>query len=569
MSMSEIRSPMGVSNGASDDDDRRWVSLYSPGMPAELTVAVESALDAFNQSLAASPEAVALWYFDTSLSFREVDQKARVLAAAWADTVKQGDRVAILNQNTPATVIGLLAAWRLGAAVMPLNPMLKRRELVHYLTDGQPSAIIVGAEQAAALQGAISDWRGTPAVTVAFPRDFLSQGQVPRLLEGLPDDFVAITGWSRLSELLSGTGTSLTRKVAKDDAALLTYTSGTTGQPKAALNSHANVAFNAEVYRRWLMLDPDDVLFAAAPFSHVTGLVAHIAAGFAAGAPVVMCYRFEPATVLDLLARRGCTSTVAAITAYIALLDHPSFDASRLTRLRKLFSGGAPVAPAVVERWEAATGVYIHNAYGLTETTSPSHLVPFGRRAPVDELTGALSVGVPVPGTRCRVVDTQSRQTLPFGGDVGELMTSGPQVVAGYWRKPEESAAAFENGWLRTGDIGRVDARGWFYVVDRTKDMIVASGFKVWPREVEDVLHEHPGVSEAAVVGVPDSYRGEAPKAFVVMRPGAQVSPEELSLFCRERLASYKVPRLIEILDALPKTNTGKVLRRVLREGLL
>jgi long-chain acyl-CoA synthetase len=567
MTMSEIRSSDNVSNDRCPGDDRRWVSLYSPGIPADIANAAASPLDCFVQCLAARPEAVALWYFDSPLSFCELDRSANALAAAWADRVKQGDRIAILNQNTPATVIGLLAAWRLGAAVTPLNPMLTRRELRHYLSDSEPSAVIVGAEQAAALQAAVADWGGSPAVAVAFASDFLRDGDSPSLLQKIHEDFVLPIGWTSLSTVLAGTGSPPVRSVAGRDTALLTYTSGTTGQPKAALNTHANVAFNAEVYRQWLTLGPDDVLFAAAPFSHVTGLVAHIATGFAAGAPIVMCYRFEAATVLDLLARHGCTTMVAAITAYIALLDHPAFDASRLTRLRKLFSGGAPVAPAVVGRWEAATGVYIHNAYGLTETTSPSHLVPFGRRAPVDELTGCLSVGVPVPNSRCRVVDMASRATLPIDGGIGELMTSGPQVVSGYWRKPEESSAAFQDGWLRTGDLGRSDADGWFYVVDRSKDMIVASGFKIWPREVEDVLHEHPAVSEAAVVGVPDSYRGEAPKAFVVVRPGAGVTPEELTRFCRERLAPYKVPRLIEVLDQLPKTLSGKVLRRVLREG--
>jgi long-chain acyl-CoA synthetase len=549
-----------------ESDDRRWVNLYRPGIAADLSIEIASSLDAFEEALTAHPGAVALWYFDSPLTFRELDRKASALAAAWKDRVRLGDRIAILNQNTPATVIGLLASWRLGAAVMPLSPMLTRRELSGYLNDGEPTAVIVGADQVAVLRGAISDSAISPIIAVAFPDDDLLEGEFPALLENIAKDVELPSGWSRLSTLVQGSEKTPRHRIRGRDTALLTYTSGTTGRPKAALNSHANVVFNAEVYRQWLTLDSHDVLFAAAPFSHVTGLVAHIATSFAACAPLVMCYRFEPGTVLDLLERRGCTTTVAAITAYIALLEHPKFNPSRLTRFCKLFSGGAPVAPAVVERWEAATGVYIHNAYGLTETTSPSHLVPFGLRAPVDELTGSLSVGVPVPGTRCRIVDVESRATLPFGGGVGELMTCGPQVVSGYWRRPEESAASFDEGWLRTGDLGRSDTQGWFYVVDRAKDMIVASGYKIWPREIEDILLEHAGVSEAAVVGVPDEYRGETPKAFVVARPGAKVTPESLALFCRERLASYKIPRLIEMVDALPKTASGKVLKRVLRD---
>src|ERR1700758_5146890 len=386
-----------------------------------------SPLAAFDACVEAQPHAIALWYFNSPVTFSELDRMANALAFAWQGNVQPGDRVAICNQNTPATVIGLLAAWRLGAAVMPLSPMLTRRELIRFLMDGEPSAAIVGVEQARVFQEAMTDWGGAAQVAVTFPSDHLAGDALPQTLKGVPIQFTPQDRWTCMAELLQGHSMPVSRQTVGREAAFLTYTSGTTGVPKAALNTHANVAFSADVYKRWLNLGPDDVLFAAAPFSHVTGLVAHIAAAFAAQAPLVMCHRFDPGTVLDLLNERGCTTTVAAITAYIALLEHPKFDPSRLGRFRKLFSGGAPVAPAVVERWEKATGVYIHNAYGLTETTSPSHLVPFGLRAPVDELTGSLSVGVPVPGTRCRIVDLQSRATVPFGGDVGELMTSGPQ----------------------------------------------------------------------------------------------------------------------------------------------
>lgn len=525
----------------------------------------QSPLAAFDACVKAQPDAVALWYFNSPVTFSELDRMANALAFAWQSNVQSGDRVAICNQNTPATVIGLLAAWRLGAAVMPLSPMLTRRELVHFLMDGEPSAAIVGVEQARVFQEAMTDWGGAAQVAVTFPSDHLAGDDLPQTVKSVPVHFTPQDRWTRMVEFLQGHSMPVSRQVFGREVAFLTYTSGTTGVPKAALNSHANVAFSADVYKRWLNLGPDDVLFAAAPFSHVTGLVAHIAAAFAAQAPLVMCHRFDPGTVLDLLHERGCTTTVAAITVYIALLEHPKFDPSRLGRFRKLFSGGAPVAPAVVERWEKATGVYIHNAYGLTETTSPSHLVPLGRRAPLDSSTGCLSVGVPVPDTLCRIVDVQTRVPVPVG-QVGELMTRGPQVVEGYWRKPEESRAAFEDGWLRTGDLGRKDEDGWFYIVDRAKDVIVASGFKIWPREIEDVLLEHRAISEAAVVGVADSYRGEAPEAFVVLRAGMTVATDELNAFCRERLAPYKVPRLFRLVETLPKTASGKVLRRELRD---
>jgi long-chain acyl-CoA synthetase len=246
---------------------------------------------------------------------------ANALAFAWQSNVQSGDRVAICNQNTPATVIGLLAAWRLGAAVMPLSPMLTRRELVHFLMDGEPSAAIVGVEQARVFQEAMTDWGGAAQVAVTFPSDHLAGDDLPQTVKSVPVHFTPQDRWTRMVEFLQGHSMPVSRQVFGREVAFLTYTSGTTGVPKAALNSHANVAFSADVYKRWLNLGPDDVLFAAAPFSHVTGLVAHIAAAFAARAPLVMCHRFEPGTVLDLLHERGCTTTVAAITAYIALLS--------------------------------------------------------------------------------------------------------------------------------------------------------------------------------------------------------------------------------------------------------
>jgi long-chain acyl-CoA synthetase len=231
--------------------------------------------------------------------------------------------------------------------------------------------------------------------------------------------------------------------------------------------------------------------------------------------------------------------------------------------MTKVLSGGAPVFPAVVERWEGLTGNYIHNAYGLTETTSPSHVGPFGSRAPVDPTSGALSVGVPVSNTVVRVVDDDGRD-LPVG-EVGEIVIRGPQVVPGYWNKPEETAHALPEGELHTGDVGFMDADGWFYLVDRKKDQINAGGYKIWPREVEDVLYGHPAVREAAVVGVPDSYRGETVKAVVSLKAGAELQPDELIAFARERMAAYKYPRVVEVVDELPKTVSGKILRRELR----
>ena len=245
-------------------------------------------------------------------------------------------------------------------------------------------------------------------------------------------------------------------------------------------------------------------------------------------------------------------------------MNSPAADREALTSFTKILSGGAPIPPSTVKAFKETFGHYIHNVYGLTETTSPSHGTPFGTEGPVDEASGALSVGVPVYDTVVQIVDDNG-DDLPVG-EIGELVTTGPQVVAGYWNKPEETAKALPGGSLHTGDVGYMDDQGWFYIVDRKKDQINAGGYKVWPREVEDVLYEHEAVREAAVVGVPDQYRGETVKAFVSLRPGKTVSEADLIAFTKQRMAAYKYPRQIEFLDEVPKTVTGKVLRRELRD---
>ena len=247
----------------------------------------------------------------------------------------------------------------------------------------------------------------------------------------------------------------------------------------------------------------------------------------------------------------------------MALAAHPDATPDHFSSFRHISSGGAPLPPALVERFRVGFGPYIRNGYGLTECTAPCASVPPAREAPVDPASGTLAVGVPGPDTVVRVVDEQGAE-VPFG-EQGEILVRGPQVVPGYWRLPEATAETFPDGELRTGDIGFMDAEGWLYVVDRKKDMINASGFKVWPREVEDVLYTHPAVREAAVVGVPDKYRGETVKAYISLRPGAEGDPDALAAYCKERLAAYKYPRQVEILPDLPKTASGKILRRELR----
>jgi long-chain acyl-CoA synthetase len=525
--------------GGSVYDERPWLARYAEGQPADIQPDHPSALAMFAATARRAPDAVAIRHRDSALTFAGLDERSGAFAAALAQRgVARGDRVALYLQNVPEFVVAALAAWKLGAIAVPVNPMLKEREVRTLLDDCEPAALVTLA----------SLWEEVARAAVAGSsvRVVVTEAQVEELArehagQAPPDP-----------------------EPGPEDVAFLTYTSGTTGPPKGAMNTHGNVVFSSQVYRDWVGVGDDDVILGVAPLFHITGLIAHVGLSLLTGAPLVLDHRFDAGRALELIERHRVTFTTGAITVFLALMNAPEARERDTSSLRTIVSGGAPIAPATVEAFEERFGTYIHNIYGLTETTSPSHCVPIGTRAPVDPTSGALSVGVPVYGTVVRVVGEDGRD-LP-AGEVGEIVTSGPQVVPGYWGRPQESERAIPGGALQTGDVGFMDDDGWFYVVDRKKDQINAAGYKVWPREVEDVLYGHPAVREAAVVGVPDAYRGETVKAFVSLRPGESVAADDLIAFCRERMAAYKYPRVVELVDELPRTASGKVLRRVLRD---
>jgi long-chain acyl-CoA synthetase len=528
-----------------------------------LPVAYATALEMASSACARRGEEPLLHYFGTALSGARVEMESDALAAALARRgVGKGDRVALYLQNIPQFPIALIAIWKLGAIAVTVNPMLRERELAGILRDSEPAALIGLEDLHESVAARVLADVPVDVVITTSPLDYLGDG-VPSLLADLTRTRSA--GTEDLVALIAEHAGERPPEVelGSDDVATIVYTSGTTGPAKGAMNSHGNVVFASSAWAGWVALGADDVNLALAPLFHVTGLIAAIGASLSAGAPLVLGYRFDAETTLELIERYRPTFTVAAITAYAALMQSPRFADVDLSSLRATYTGGAPVAPATAAAWRHASGVRIHNAYGLTETTSPLTLTPLGLDAPVDPDSGALSVGVPVFDSTIEVIGDDGERVAP--GTAGEIVASGPQVITGYWQKPAESAHALPDGRLRTGDVGVMDENGWVFLVDRRKDLIIASGYKVWPREVEDVLYTHPAVREAAVVGVPDDYRGETVKAFVSLAPGSSVDADELKNFCRERMAAYKYPRLIEIRDSLPKSASGKILRRELR----
>src|SRR5215211_194199 len=542
---------------------RPWLGEYDEGKPADLEREYDSALAMFQASVERAPDAPLIHYFDATLSVADVDRYSDALAVGLREAgFAPGDRLAVYLQNVPQFVIAMVATWKAGGIMVSINPMNKGRELDLLLRDSAARALVTHESLYRDVAAAVVPDTAVELVITTSELEFVSER--PAMLEGI--ERVRSEGTIDLMELVGAHEREQPPPVAlgPDDVAFLTYTSGTTGPPKGAMNTHGNVVFNSQTYRDWCELGKDDVCLAVAPLFHITGLIAHVTVGLLVPMPMVLGYRFDPNATAELAERWGATFTVAAITVFIALMNDRSVRPEHLVMLRKVYSGGAPVAPSVAQAYEERFGAPIQIAYGLTETNSPSHLTPLHNRSPVDEGTGALSVGVPVFGAMVRIIDDEGNE-LP-SGEVGELATSGPMVVPGYWEKPEETAHAFVAGELRTGDVGFMDERGWFYLVDRKKDQINAAGYKVWPREVEDVLYKHPSVREAAVVGIPDEYRGETVKAFISLKEGETVDPDELMAFCKERMAAYKYPRRVEVLDELPKTVTGKILRRELRQ---
>lgn len=550
-------------------EKRPWLSSYPDWVSPDLDIASITAIGDFEKSVVSRADYPAVCYFDQAISYREIDRLSNVFAACLKDFgLEAGDRILVDLQNMPQFLIAVYAAWKLGIIVVPVNPMYKEQELSYFCRDSGVRMFITLEEIAGSLDlGFLRDTNIKRVITTS-PLEFLPDVPRPAVLKDVKR--VSVAGCLDFFELLQKYKDKDVKrhKVSSDSVAYLTYTSGTTGPPKGAMNTHGNIAFGARVYEAMMRMGPQDVVLGVAPLFHVTGEVAHLAIAALAGIPVVLFYRFDPGEALRLIERWRVTMTVASITVYIAMVNHPDIKKRNLSSFVKAYSGGAPVSKGVVDQFETLTGLVLHNVYGMTETNSPSHITPLGARGPVDPESGAVSVGVPVPNSISKIMDPEdpSRELAP--GEIGEIVNLGPMVIPGYWNKPEETANAIKGGWLYTGDVGKMDEQGWFYVVDRKKDLIIASGYKVWPRDVEDVLYQNPAVREAAVVGVADAYRGETVKAFVALKPEYEhsVTPQDIISFCKSRMAAYKYPREVEFVPEVPKTLTGKFLRRALRD---
>ncbi|WP_084397168.1 class I adenylate-forming enzyme family protein, partial [Henriciella aquimarina] len=515
-------------------------------------------LQAFLAHCEVGGEAIAIRYFDRLISYGELDEMSSHFAA-WLirSGAVQGDRIFILLQNVPQFAIAALGAWKAGLIPVLGNPMYRQDELGKLMADCEPSVILCHPSQRPAFE-AVAGERTILTTTAGAMQSRGDPRSIPADEPDETDAFMAILG----TQAHEG---SLCERITSDPALLL-YTSGTTGVPKGAMLTASNLSYNAAVAQRWFAVDGDARLLSIAPLFHITGFSLNLCLALSAGASLILTHRFRPDVVMDAIREWKPTFTVGASTAFIALMNEPGVSPADFDSFHSIYSGGAPISPSLATRFEEELGHRLHTSFGMTETTAQTHLAPFEADIPVDPETGALAIGVPVCGVDARIVDKDGK---PCGlREPGELLVRGPQVMTGYWRKPEETAETLADGWMHTGDIGLMDEAGWFYLVDRKKNMISASGFKVWPREVEDVLYRHEAVREAAIVGAPDEYRGETVHAFVSLRAGQAVTEAALIAFVRERLAAYKCPRKIHFVDELPKTPSGKIMHYQLADRL-
>ena len=536
--------------------------------PARSSLCVPETSLFYNAEVSAKrfPNKPWLIFYDTPVTFaRFLDETERVAAFLQQKCgVRQGDRVLLLMQNSPQFVIAYYAILRANAVVVPLNPMNLTQEILRHVKDADARTVILAQELYArvepllgggsldyAIVAAYSDYLEAPT-TLAMP-DFVAAPRAKIAREG-------VTLWSDVlaKGLQPGPLT-----VTPDDLCVMPYTSGSTGVPKGCMHTNRSTMYTAVATMRCHEVPPEATLLGVAPFFHVTGMQGGMNGPLYNGNTVVLLTRWDRDVAAECVQRYGVTTWSSVPTLVQDFFLNPRLEQYDVSSIRRLSGGGAAMPPAVAERLEKHGLVYIEG-YGLTETMAPTHVNP-------TEHPKKGCLGVPIFDVESRVIDPETGHELPQG-ETGEIITRGPQVFQGYWKKPEDTAQAFVEldgkRFFRTGDLGRIDPEGYFFIVDRLKRMINASGFKVWPSEVEAQLYQHPAVVEACVIGTRDAHRGETVKALIVLRPEwrGRIEPQEICAWSRDNMAAYKIPRVVEFVESLPKSGSGKIMWRELQE---
>lgn len=550
-----------------------WLDNYPADWPRKLEFPEEPLYWLVERAAKMWPEAVGFKFLGSTLTYSQLDELSSRFARGLQDLgVKKGDRVALYLPNSFHFIIAFYGALKAGAIVVPHNPIYKEKELKFQLNDSGSSVVIGlrnilrhGLDLFGSMAKVLPETKVTHAITGSLT-DFLpplKRALAP--LAGVKQR--RYPGTLDFLGLIRKSPPSYTKQDVRprEDPALILYTGGTTGTPKGAVLTHYNLLCNAiQVSSIYPFNRERDVALAVLPFFHSYGLTTCLTTPIYNGVRVVILPRYDTLQVMKTIQREKVTLFPGVPLMYNAIINHPKAASFNLRSVRACISGAAALPEAVARRFMELTGGQLVEGYGLSEASPVTHVNPL--TDPSKVRLG--SIGFPVPGTEAAIVDLDDGKTVLPPGQVGELIVRGPQVMKGYWNRPEETRSTLRDGWLHTGDIAKMDEQGYFYIIDRVKDMINVAGLKVWPREVEEVLYQHEAVKEAAVVPIPDSRKGEVPKAYVVLKEGyrGRVTAEELIAFVRGKLADYKVPREVEFRDDLPKTLIGKVLRRALRE---
>lgn len=559
--------------------ERPHYKFWPKRLPKSITVPATSMWHNLAVNAARYPDKAALVFFGRVTTYKELaDQVERLAGALHAVGVKRGDRVVLDMQNTPQLIVAHFAIMRANAVVVPVNPMNRAEELKHYITDPDAKVAITTGDLAAELakasnaldekdrlkhmivsqytDGFDADVEGDNAPAPAWRDWLLTQHPLPELAGG------QVTSWT---DAMSAGHAAPEHVVGANDMALLPYTSGTTGLPKGCVHNHSSLMHNAVASQLWGLASQEGVVLAVVPMFHITGTVSMLHTSILSGMTLVIMPRWDRELAGRLISTWKVTSWTNIPTMVIDLMASPNFKNFDLSSLTHIGGGGAAMPQAVAQRLLEQYGLKYQEGYGLTETAAPSHVNPY-------ENPKQQCLGIPYMSTDSRIVDPDTLKELPVG-ESGEIITHGPGVFAGYWKRPDANAQAFVEfegkRFFRTGDMGRMDEDGYFFITDRLKRMINASGFKVWPAEVELLMFRHPAIQEACVIAMKDSYRGESVKAVVVLRPDfkGKVSEQEIIDWCRENMAVYKIPRAVQFVDALPKSGSGKVMWRLLQEA--
>ncbi len=552
------------------ETEKRWLKLYPDQIAKNVYYRGDTLPQLLENAAKEYSKHKAIHFMGKEMTFKTLYKQTLKLAEFLQNLgIEKGDRVAVMLPNIPQTVISFYAILQAGGIVVPVNPLYQEREIEFIMKDSG-AKVVITLDMLYNRVEKVKEQTDLEHIIVTSIKDYLpfpknlvypfiqakEQGKPPIIQSSKSTHFFTQTMKKNDMQL---------KEVPinfEEDIAILQYTGGTTGFPKGVILTHQNLIANTSMCRQWLykMEKGKEAMLAVMPLFHVYGLMTVLVLSVMEVYKMILVPKFDATGLLKTIDKQKPTVFPGAPTIYIGLMNHPDIMKYNLSSIKGAISGSAPLPVEVIEKFEQKTGGKIVEGYGLTETSPVTHVNFLWDNEIVKG-----SIGVPWPGTDAAIFSLETGEMLPVG-EIGELGIKGPQVMKGYWNNEEETNKVLKDGWLLTGDIAYMDEKGYFYIVDRKKDIIIASGFNIYPREIEEILYEHPAVMEASVVGVKDSYRGETVKAFIVLREGMTVNEEELNQFMRRKLASFKVPRIYEFRKELPKTAVGKVLRRQLKK---